>query len=274
MPWGSNLIAVLGSAQLSVTFTTDQTDLDLYAYFGSPAGAGVAIVTFSACDAQSLNIGAWPNGSIVNLIMVGGARILGRGGAGGGGGNSVPWGHNENRGEPGVAGSAGQDALISTAAITVNINLDDGYCWGGGGGGGGGGGSDGSDGAGNYSAGGGGGGGKGWGGGAGGAGGTATRRAGNPGTAGDEFNAGVGGYGGHHIQSGHSASDGDGGNGADWGTAGSAGTTGWTGTYAGGAAGAAGKAINAPATTFVFNGALTEGQLVIALRILGASIHI
>jgi hypothetical protein len=275
MPWGSNIIAMLGSAQLSVTFTTDQTDLDLYAYFGSPAGAGVAIVTFSACDAQSLNIGAWPNGSIVNLILLSSARILGRGGVGGAGGASTPYGHNENAGQVGQPGNPGGDALTATGAITVNINLDAGYCFGGGGGGGGGGGSDGSDGAGNYGGGGGGGGGQGWQTSiAGGIGGTSTRRAGQAGTIGTDATNGLGGYSGRHVAAGHSVPDGDGADAGTWGVAGGTGVTGWNVGRVGGAGGAAGKAINAPATTFVFNGALTEAQLVTALRIIGASTHL
>lgn len=275
MPWGSNLIAVLGSAQLEARFTTDQTDLDLYVYFGSPAGVGSATVTFDACDAQTLNVGAWPAGSTVSLVFVNSARILGRGGNGGHGGDTSPWGHDENRGQPGEAGFPGGHALVATGAITVRINLDDGYCFGGGGGGGGGGGTDGSDHGGNYGGGGGGGGGQGWQAAIpGGRGGIASRRPGGAGTVGTEFLAGLAGYSGRHTAAGHSVPDGDGGDGGSWGAAGVVGTTGWNVGYAGGAGGAAGKAINAPATTFVFNGALTEAQLITAVRIIGASTHL
>ena len=79
----------------------------------------------------ALDVGSWPAGVIVNLIVTG--QILGCGGQGGGGGNSDSSGSTN-----GGYGEAGGTALYTRFAI--NLNSTNGRVWAGGGGGGGGGG--------------------------------------------------------------------------------------------------------------------------------------
>jgi hypothetical protein len=285
MPWGSNFIAVSGGAggSLDVTFSVNQTDLNLFTFLGSPPLASVVNMILDGADIRTFDIGSWPNSSVINITVINSGRILGRGGVGGAGGGSVPYGHDENEGQNGGAGTAGGHALSApVGTFIINLNLDAGYCWGGGGGGGGGGGSSGSNGGGNYGGGGGGGGGMGWDDAAGGLGGYATRRPGNNGSQATQAGGpGTGGFSGRHIAAGHSVPDGDGSIGGDWGLVGTAGIDCWQFNVAfplldqtGGAAGGPGSAIQAATTVINFVGALNEATLIGTGRIVGASNHL
>ncbi|WP_262048663.1 hypothetical protein [Bradyrhizobium sp. Bra78] len=174
--------------------------------------SGVVIST-SSTSFPAIDVGTWPAGVTVVLVIRG--RIEGAGGNGGSGAS-----HSEN----GAAGAAGGTALYTRQAITVDASAAE--VWGGGGGGGGGGGLDGNP-----------------GGGGGGGAGVAPGAAGfgtSPAASGAAGNATLGGAGG-------SPGAGLGGFGAYGGGPGLAGLNGAAtrfGEFAGGAGGAAGRAID------------------------------
>lgn len=203
--------------------------------YGAPQSGDVVnctinsgVVIGSASSALvAFDVGSWPSGVTVNLIVNG--SILAAGGAGGVGGAANA---------AGGAGNAGGIALYTRYA--VNLSYPSGSSiWGGGGGAGGGGG--GSFGSGCGGGGGGGGGGTNpGGGGAGGAGGTGAA-AGSFGSSGSSAAGGAGGAGGVSVFP--DASGGNAGAGGAPGSAGSAGNAG-AGGFAGGAGGAAGASID------------------------------
>jgi len=175
-------------------------------------------VVVGSTGARAFDVGTWPGGVTLNLIVLG--RIEGKGGVGGNGGTGSAGVQIH-----GTAGAAGGIALYTRTAI--NLTDASGELWGGGGGGGGGG-SGGN-------AGGGGGGGAGQ---LPGTGGTPGEpipgSTSHPGGAGTTEAAGSGGAG--------AAPGGAGGAGGGPGLAGTAGTT--VSSSTGGAGGAAGKAID------------------------------
>ncbi|WBL82844.1 hypothetical protein I3J27_21405 [Bradyrhizobium xenonodulans] len=174
--------------------------------------AGVAIGS-NSMGAPAFDVGSWPVGVTVNVVVRG--RLQGAGGNGGSGGNG-----NENGG----AGAPGGTALYTRRAITLDAS--GGELWGGGGGGGGGGALPGNGGAGG-------------GGGAGvvpGSAGSSTPPAGSS-AAGSTTTGGVAGSGGIGL-------GGAGGNGGGPGLPGSNGANTRFDELIGGAGGAAGKAID------------------------------
>jgi len=286
----STTIACMGQGDLAVVITTEQTDLNLHSFFGSPAAPGVVSVIVIGCDIRSLVIGPWAAGSIINMELRAGARILGRGGVGGFGGpvNTHTSGGSKKNisaiGQPGFAGQTALDATMTSAVL--NLNPDDGFIWGGGGGGGGGG-SAGriTGGQGTRRGGGGGGGGQGWNNAAGGIGGDVAQGSGmidpdgSAGTAGSIVLAGVGGESGYPDIP-PDATDATGGDAGSWGEVGAAGETGsgntgigfaWSNFQPGSAGGAAGKAIDSVGTVN-FVGAKNEATLVAEFRLFGAVI--
>jgi hypothetical protein len=177
---------------------------------------GVVVGSVSTI-AEAFNVGSWPSGVTINLIVLG--RIQGMGGAGGSGNVSIVGN------QPGQPGSAGGPALYTR--VPINLTSGAGEIWGGGGGGGGG--------CSNYGGtygGGGGGGGAGTNAGSGGAGGVGGSYYGNPGGAGTATSQGLGGSSGAGLAGGGGAGGGPG-------VAGSAGQTILASGGAGGAAGAA-----------------------------------
>jgi hypothetical protein len=199
-----------------------------------------AIVIYShSTSLPAMDIGTWPGGVTINLIVTG--WIRGKGGNGGNGGSLTP-GPFATDGTPGTQGGT---ALYTRQAI--NLTSTNGHIWGGGGGGGGGGAwAVSSGGFGSEVAGSGGGTGSGTDQGVPGAGGTASigfqsQTQGEPGSLGDFQLGGAGGNKNYAISG--SAPGGDGGT---PGVAGSAGTTPAPGgtTSSGGAGGAAGIAID------------------------------
>jgi hypothetical protein len=97
--------------------------------------------------AQAITTGSFPSGSVINVVCLNGAIIVGRGGNGG---NGTDEGTESNR----TGGGAGGLALKGTSAVTVNVYLNgntgdlgngsysaNGYLYAPGGGGGGGGGT-------------------------------------------------------------------------------------------------------------------------------------
>lgn len=182
--------------------------------------AGVIIGSTSAA-LRAFDVGSWPAGITINLVVLG--RIEGTGGAGGQGGSSGN----------GFAAGNGGPALYTRYAINLDLSSG-GEIWGGGGGGGGGA----SDRPGQRG-GGGGGGGAGVVGGPGALGGTGLSYNGFGGTSGGAASVGFGGAGG---QGGGSLA-GNGGNGGGPGLSGASGGNG-EGFYSGGAGGSAGSAID------------------------------
>lgn len=104
------VISTVGSITLTVTVET-----------------GVIIGSIST-GSPALDIGSFPSGLPITLIVKG--RIQGAGGAGGAGTTSSSNG-------TGVAGAAGGPALYTRQAITLDVSAGAGEVWGGGGGGGG-----------------------------------------------------------------------------------------------------------------------------------------
>jgi hypothetical protein len=185
--------------------------------------SGVVIASTSVA-LKAVDVGSWPAGVTVNLVVAG--DIRGAGGAGGRGGDGA--------GDSGDPGQAGGIALYTRYAINLSYPSGSKIYSGGGGGGGGGAGS-GAAGA----AGGGGGGGGGTNPGSGGAAGVGGSGSGSPGNAGTVSAGGSAGAAG--AAGGGGGPGGAGGAGA---VPGSSGTAGSSGSGAGGAAGAAGAAID------------------------------
>ncbi len=271
MPW--NLLIPLFSDRpgFSIVISTDQQDFNLYTALGSPTGvADVNVLIDSNADIRTMTLGNWATGSVINLTLSENARIMGRGGAGGDGGETVPYGNNENDGQDGHNGFAGSAALTIPTAITLNLDMDTGFIFGGAGGGGGGGGTGGTDGNPNHNGGGGGGGGQGWDVNLGGIGGTDQSRDGDPGTNGGTASPGFGGNSGRLNQTpGEPDPNGLGGDGRSWGLAGFDGADCFQFTPVpfafnnnpGGDGGVAGASIQGVTATVNYVGSLTENQL-------------
>lgn len=198
------------------------------------------VVIGSATSSPAVDVGTWPGGVSITLIVNG--RIEGRGGAGGAGAAGLQGG--PENGHPGVIG--GTALYLRTSIFLNSLN---GEIWGGGGGGGGG--------AGIFTlgsgtiGGGGGGGGAGQQAGAAGAGGLGTTPpalAGNNGTAGTDTAGGAGGPGAGNVSQ-HGGTGGNGGGPGLAGSSGNAGALGSGGNGAGGAGGAAGIAVDGDSFT-------------------------
>ena len=281
MPWSIPPALLSDVLQFSVVISTDQQDYNLYTVVGSPTGPAIVDLEINSnADVNTMTLGNFAVGTIINIDIIGNARILGRGGSGGDGGSTSLFGINEKAGADGAPGGAGGAALTIPTAITVNLDMDAGFIYGGGGGGGGGGASGGTIGNPNHAGGGGGGGGQGWDTNPGGAGGTdlgsATQRPGTAGTTGNISGPGNKGLGGN---TGLGTPDGDGGDGAAWGLAGDVGENQWLYNAlggpqldnVGGAGGTAGNSISGPTATVVFTGLLSEAQLVTAGQLRGTN---
>lgn len=233
-------------AARTVTIDTNNTNLNLRTIHDTiyPEPDGSETVTFtinaaivvgsSSASLPAIDVGTWPAGTGLTLVLQAGARIQGHGGAAGNGGFTR---------QNGAAGSPGGPALYTRKAIALN-NL--GEIYGGGGGGGGGGGSA-------YS-------GSGGGGGSGtdpGAGGLDGGGAGGAGLDGSAGTPNAGGAGGASVGFGAGA----GGDGGDPGQAGDAGQTSSSGKT-GGAGGAAGAAVDGTSyVTYSVTGDIRGGQV-------------
>lgn len=272
MPWNLLIPLLSDTPGLSFTINTDQQDFNLYTTLGSPSQPSIVefLITSNA-DVKTITLGNWPTGTVINMTLDNNARIMGRGGSGGNGGETIPYGNNENEGQDGNPGTLGPIALSIPTNITVNLDMDDGFIYGGGGGGGGGGGTGGTDGNPNHNGGGGGGGGQGWDIVSGGAGGfeSPSVRPGDAGTNGTQAGPGVGGNSGRLNQVPLEPSpNGLGGDGGTWGIAGVAGDDCFQfnplpgfNNNPGGAGGAAGPSIDGVTATVNFVGAKSEVTL-------------
>lgn len=250
------------------TFTADELIGNLYTYLGSPTGAVSVIWTIDGCDLGEINI---PNnfgvGSTFSFTCINNGRILGVGGNGGRGGDD--FGSTGEAGLPGVAGGY----AIRSDGWAVDVNIDDGFLFGGGGGGGGGAYEDTGTGG---DAGGGGGGGQGYNGGAGGAAGVNIGLApASNGAAGTRSSNGSGG-----LQGGLSNPQ-SGGAGGKFGSGGGAGKTSdiissfGIGPYRGGIGGRAGYAFQPLSGGSInYNGAKSEATLRSEGRIKGLAASI
>lgn len=230
--------------EIPITISSNQVNLNLFTYVGSPGTANDYVVTINSgvyvysnsTGTPAMTISGFPAGSKVTIINNG--HIVGMGGAGGNGGGTHGYGGAPGDTYNGQPGGAGGHAISTTMPLTIDNTS--GNVWGGGGGGGGGA-SYYSEAA-KFAAGGGGGGGasgltnSGFGAGASY---PSFWNVSQPGTAGSISGAGTGGAG-------TSAYEGTlgtvGGNGGSWGVAGSSG--GASSAYGVGSGGAAGKAIN------------------------------
>ena len=258
-----------GSTLVSLELDRNESNVDVFARVGSPAGpvtltlriAQGVVISSTTPGTPALSLDGFAATSIINIINNG--YIQGCGGDGGNGGGSGGFSGNDPYGEKGRDGFDGGDAILGpSSACDVNITNGNGFMWGGGGGGGGGGGTSSTN-AHNLAAGGGGGGGAG--GGRGGQGmhfqsdvtsGTAANGTnGVTGTTGPNGTFGAKGTGGSLS----AATGGDGGNGGDWGTSGDPGDspTAQAMDVPGGNGGGAGKAYNqngGSAVSFVSGG--------------------
>lgn len=128
-------------------------DINLYTESGGVASAGTYTFLFDSRDfgqnqlPQALTIGSFPSGSIVNIVCLNGAVLVGRAGSGGNGGS-------DSAGSSTIAPTSGTDGGLTikgTPGVTVNVYLEgitgdlgngsytaDGYLYAAGGGGGGG----------------------------------------------------------------------------------------------------------------------------------------
>jgi hypothetical protein len=118
----------------SYTISSNQVNLNLFSYAGSPSCTGGSytftispgVTVYSNNTAMpALTTGTWPSGT--TLTLVNGGSIIGMGGAGGSGNITPAW-----SGNPGYPGG---DAVSVTTNVTITNN---GMIAGGGGGGGGG----------------------------------------------------------------------------------------------------------------------------------------
>jgi len=260
MPWSIPIPLLSARLIFQQAFTTVQTELNLWDYFGNPDSPSDVIVTFSA-QVNALSLGTWPEGTVINITGLSGMQFRGRGGGGGNGATSF---FEALLGacisQPGGNGINGFGGIITpNNGCTVNYDGDDCFAWGGGGGGGGGGYRNSSS---PCGPGGGGGGAQSW---------TpipgafGTPLESNNGGTGNEFGPGAGGT----VISG---SGGAGGAGGTWGIAGSAGAPGTNGGQGNGGLG--GRAIQtAPfgTSTDTVNivGAKNEATLISEGRLLG-----
>lgn len=284
MPWDLP-IAILTGFENPITdwvIDTNQTDLNLFDYIGQqPDVLEYNITIASGVDINTMEFGPFPNGCIINFTVLG--RIRGRGGSGGQGawveGYSEPdatgpgsWGAGN-----GTPPTDGEPALVLAPGITVRLDADDGYIWGGGGGGAGG--RSVISVTGYASAGGGGGGGRGWDLNPGGDGGIATGDPGRVASADDgtDGSAALVGSGGATYEAAEVTGS-PGGDGGQWGEAGSPepfpptqNTLDGVTTVSGPAVtpGAGGNAIDINGATLQFTGAKGEATLVSEGRLRG-----
>lgn len=273
MPWNLLIPLLSDTPGLSFTINTDVQDFNLYTALGSPSQPSIVefLITSNA-DVKNCNLGNWATGTVINMTINNNGRIMGRGGNGGSGGETIPYGNNENQGQDGNPGLDGGIALRIPTNIVVNLDMDDGFIYGGGGGGGGGGGTGGTDGNPNHNGGGGGGGGQGWDVTPGGAGGfeSPSVRPGDAGTNGTQAGPGIGGNSGRLNQVPLEPDpNGLGGDGGLWGLVGDDGADCFQfvpipaafNNNPGGDGGAAGPSIDGVTATVNYVGALSEGQL-------------
>jgi len=247
--WRIPLSLIAGGTQQAFTITSDELIGNLWVWMGSPSVPVNVTLTIDNADVGNIYVPAdFTAGSTFQITCINGGRVLGLGGDGGVGGNDT--------GATGTAGGGGDDggAAISSEGWTINVDVDNGFLFGGGSGGGGGGAAD--RGA-TADAGGGGGGGQGWTGGTGGTGGTGSTPSAENGVNGLRSASGAGGGGG-----GVTAPFPDGGAGGNWGEAGVRGYHDSEQLRAG-VAGIAGNAFLpvSGAAAINYNGSLTEAQL-------------
>lgn len=282
MPWDLPIAVLTGFANpvTDWVISTNQTDLNLYDYTGNqPEVLEYNVTVNPGVDINTMELGGFPAGCIINFTLLG--RIRGRGGAGGEGawaeGNldlpeANPWSLGN-----GIGPEDAEDALVLAPSVTFRLDADSGNIWGGGGGGGGGRSIIDNDGV--AAGGGGGGGGRGWNTSPGGVAGVVTgfaSDAGNDGTDGTSSAVGLGGSAGSAPGP---TSGSPGGNGGDWGNAGGTeafppssgnpnGTYGVSGAIVPG--GAAGKAIELNGATLQYVGVKGEATLISEGRLRGA----
>lgn len=117
-------------------------DVNLFTAAGGPVAAGAFTFVISQNIGQNelgqaIAVGSFPSGSVVNIVIIGGAIVMGRGGAGA---NASPNGS--------LDGFDGGDTVLGINGVTINIYLSgttpdfgngtysaDGYLWAPGGGG-------------------------------------------------------------------------------------------------------------------------------------------
>lgn len=234
MPWNA-VPAILSTIQnFDILINSPAQDVNIFDLAGQPDAVANVTVTVDATDVNTMTFGNFVPGSVIQLTLINGARILGRGGGGGFGGESYFEGESSNYVvTQGLSGGKGGDAVAMPTQIEAKFNIDDGFIWGGGGGGGGGGGS-GS--AGPPGGGSGGGGGQGW-----------NVVPGGGGGASDTTPGAAGGTGGPGGPGAGGTTGADGGNGNNWGFGGANGVAG-TGVpiSSGGAGGQPGYALKVP----------------------------
>jgi hypothetical protein len=252
----SRPVSLFGSGSRVVTITSDEWIGNLWDYLGQPSDPIDVLFTVIAADAGGILIPLdFDAGSTFTFIAISNGRFVGEGGDGGQGGD-----------DNGATGSRGRRGLDGGHAIEsffpIDIDIDNGYLFGGGGGGAG---CSFEDLGGNGHAGGGGGGGQGFSGGAGGPPGfPSSPPEGNDGGDGSDTGAGLGGLGGGGVLAG--------GDGGTWGHGGVIGDgDDWTdhGDGQGGMGGPAGNAFYGHSVVATFNGASSKAALRTAGRIIG-----
>lgn len=260
--WRIPVSLIAGGGETLLNFTSDTWVGDLWTYIGSPALPVEVSITADGCDVGGIYVSAnFAAGSTFQCTAINGGRFIGKGGDGGTGADDL--GSSTQNGGHGFAGGH----AISSEGFTINVDVDDGFLFGGGGGGGG---AAGVDLGATADAGGGGGGGIGFTGqgGFGGEGGNGSSPSAKDGLDGSSSAVGAGGSGG-----GTSTATAVGGDGGFWGEAGKRGYYDGT-TRRGGSGGIAGNAF-APisgAASVNFNGTLTESQLRSSGRVLGETV--
>lgn len=263
MVWSTPIALMSGGGVITITINSDTYIGNLWTYLGTPSGEQAVTVIVDGADAGDIQITPdWTGGSTFQITCINGGRVIGLGGNGGAGGADLG-----ATGQAGVNGSSGGAAITASSGVTVNLDIDDGYLFGGGGGGGGGSytdtgvagdpGSGGGGGQGFYAT----------------TGGAAGSPSGTPvaaaGAGGTKSAPGAGGTGSVSTTS-------YGGGGGGWGSGGQAGNSyqiaipGSFGLqYYGGVGGTAGRAFYANGGALNLNGATSEAALISAGRIKG-----
>ena len=115
--------AFAGSVVGGDVTVTQAYDINLFTQAGGPTVADTYTFIFDGTthgqnvNAQTVAVGSFPSGSIVEIILVNDALITARGGSGGSGVDSDPNGLN------GSVGTNGGTTLSCTSGVTVNIYL-------------------------------------------------------------------------------------------------------------------------------------------------------
>lgn len=115
-PFGGSIIG-------GVVTVTQAYDINLFTQAGGPTDADTYTFIFNGTvhgqniNPQTIVVGSFPTGSIVEIILINDALITARGGSGGSGEDSDP------NGLPGSAGTSGGTTLVCTSGVTTNIYL-------------------------------------------------------------------------------------------------------------------------------------------------------